>query len=1147
MMTIRYNKPAPDALTFSGEEAACLLYNMITGTSVEKGETVVCAEANYADDADKFVSLKELCAVLALEVGDEKLGCGEFFTSSTWPFEAPALLQTVPVSVFLDSLFDYGLDAVKISPLRLLHIASRMSSIDGGEIKNEHVFAAACAFYCSFDERFQSLFYPASYCLKLASNSACMFELSSAIAKSVDQTKIYNVSPTSLWLSMLVQEPVPSLLYDFLSKTKQNTGVNDEFPEEVQEEIGSMADVCHHYINEIMPLPVDLSKVDFTEPLLKMVSDVISTSPASVKDIVAAMFECQGKDEADLELWGKYCESVEVSCDFSEVPLVYYPDYIVLSPSGLEAAVSMLSDRNVPIRRVLASSALVSFLMEYLEGGAPDLVRLYEKDIASGSKLIGSYQKAFGDAASDEDLEIIQNSRKLSHFGVPTVFQQVIIANMISRNSSIVAVEDLVRAIDPQGAIMLLSNDVSPFASHAGIDRDAAKILAFVESVMRRMSMTMMMDQKSAMRLYASFLATAIATYQAFPDCCCSQDDQWIMSTASAFFDPRQHVYFSVEEREDTWVITADISSAVPALQTPSNGFNAQANAVPALSEFCTDMVALAREGKIGEGVVGRDDEIALVETILTRRDKSNPLLLAPAGAGKSAIVESIAWKIAHGEANLLNSYNLYQLDLSSLIADGCSIGVMSERLEAVIQESIETNTILFIDEIHMIVSVGNGELNVGNVMKPYLARGGLKLIGATTEREYNYTIAKDKALARRFSSIHLPALSFDALLSIINEKKNVYGRYHGVTYEDRTARSVAQLAKDYMLGRESPDRELDILDTSASIAQQRGDMVVEDAHIIEAVRLLTSNKSVKTTREVAAELVSDYTKEKLDEMFPNVAGQYEAKEKVARKVVESKLDISARNKPKNLFMFVGESGVGKTYMAHEMASLLDIDDSDVMTLNLGEFQDHSHTRLLGASPQYVGYNEGGVLTNFLKAHPHGIVVFDEFDKSHPSIQNVLLGMFDNGELQAGDGSIVDCKSATFICTANTGYGVGKKNTLGFASAVDDAKRQEEAVMDAVKEQFGAALLSRLDEIVLFDNLTDDDMMEICRISYKKLSDRLSLRHEVDLKDAYTEEDLEQDVQEKLSEMKSDEYDARAIWNEIEKKIVPKAISLIGS
>lgn len=1144
MMTIHYTATENESFDFRLGAASKSLFEMITGKEGIEGEHVSFDSDSFTDAATDMTPLKELCAVIALEMGAESVGTGFFLTHATWPFDVETIMQSVPMSAFLDSLFENGLDSVKISPVQLLAIAQRIAVEQSSDrIEDEHVLAAACAFYSSFDERFQSVFYPSSYCLKLASNSATLFELSSVISKSIEQTKIFDVSPTSLWLSMLVQEPVPSLLYDFLSKTKQSTGIRDDVPEE-REEIGSMSDMCHAYVNELMPLPVDLKDASFADSVFQMVADVVSATPASVKDIVAVMLESQGKGHEEIDCWMEYCRSVEESCDFSDVPLVYYPDYAVLSPNGIDAAAKLLSDSAAPIRRILASAALVSFLEESLEGGAPDLVRLYQEDIASGMSLVQYDRVYLPGSMSEEDLNVIQDSRKLSHFGMPTLFQQVVIANMVSRQSSIVSLEDLVKAVDPQNAIMLLSDDVSPYTAHAGVSRDAAKVLAVVESIMRRLSITMALDQKSAMRLYASFLATALATFQALPDKCCSESDQWIMSTASAAFDPRIHVFFSGQET--SWEIPLMNAPHAGHAATAQGNFNSQSNPMPYLTALCTDMVALAKEGKIGEGVVGRDNEIGLVETILSRRDKSNPLLLAPAGAGKSAIVESIAWKIANGQANLLNSCNLYQLDLSDLVADGCTAGVMADRLENIVKEAIATNTILFIDEVHMIVSVGHGEMNAGNIMKPYLARGGLKLIGATTEREYNYTISKDKALARRFSAIHLPALSFDALLSILNEKQSIYGQYHGIEYDEKVPRSIIQLSKDYMMGKESPDRELDVLDTSAAVACQEGAKKVEEKHVIHAVRLLTSNKSVHTTKEIAAELIQDYTKEKLDELFPQVAGQYAAKEKISRRIMEAKLDISARRKPRNIFMFVGESGVGKTYMAHEMASLLEIDESDVMTLNLGEFQDHSHTRLIGSSPQYVGYHEGGVLTNFLKAHPHGVVVFDEFDKAFPSIKNVLLGMFDNGVLQAGDGSDVDCKSATFICTANTGYGVNKPNTLGFATAEDEKKKQTEAVMDALKQKFGAALMSRIDELVLFEELDDEDMVEICRISYRKLAKRLLERHEVDIVEVYTEEDLVRDAKQKLSDMEDDnKHDARAIWNEIEKEIIPKAIALI--
>lgn len=1164
MNSIRYTQERileiPDAKGRVYGKAAEALYNMCIG---QPAGTPVSWRPGHqvTEEADRFVSLKELMAVLALEIGEEELGAGEFRTSPSWPFDIQEVFTRVPVHAFMDSLFEYGNADVRISPLGLLRLASCNPSEDA--LSDEGVVKAACAFYSSFDERFQALFYPSSYCLQLASDSACLFDLSSAISKIASVTKIYSISPTSLWLGMLVQEPVPSLLYDFLSKTKQSTGIRDDMACEEEGDANTMSEMVHLYIDTLLPTPANMGKISFTDDMLRIVEDAMVTeavlAPASVASVVVELLVNQGKTPQEINLWVEYCERVGESCDFSDVPMVYYPDFTVLTPSGIVSGMKMLSDDNAPIRRVLSSSALLSFLDESLAGGAPDVSYLNEEELAAGAKAIEYENKEIEFAKETltfEEIEVLQNSRKLSHFGVPLLFQQLIIANMISRSASTVDVCDIIRAIDPTPPVTMLSPDVSPYAAHAGVNLPAAMVLAVVEAMMRRMSMTMMLDQNGAMRLYSSFLSTVAATYQAAPDMCCSHSDQWLISCISSSFDPRVHVFFSPQDKESpqlSWSVPLSIgpgsqgTSIVYPMPAQSGGdaFNQQSNPMPYLSSYGTDMVALAKEGKIGEGIVGRDDTIALVETVLARRDKSNPLLLAPAGAGKSAIAEGIAARIAKKESELLNQCGLYQVDLTSIVADGCSPAVMSERIEMIVQEAIQTNTILFIDEIHMMVSVGHGEMNVGNVMKPYLARGGLKLIGATTEREYNYTIAKDKALSRRFSPLHLPELPFDALMNIIDEKKKAYGEYHGVEYADKTARSVILLAKDYMSGKESPDRELDIVDTAASVANKAGDKVVEESHIVEAVKLLTSNRSVKTTSDIAKELVGgEYTKERLDEIFPNVAGQYQAKETIARKVFESKLDIAARPRPKNVMMFVGDSGVGKTYMAHEMAGVIDASDSDVLSINLSEYQDYSTTRLTGANPQYVGYQEGGILTNFVMAHPHGIVILDEMDKTNPAITQLFLGVFDTGEIRAGDGNLVDCRSITFVCTANTGHGASKQHALGFATVESAVEAEKEKIRDALVSKFGEPLLARMDEIVIFEELTDDDYVNVCKISYRRLADKLFERHEVDITSIYTEEDLETDVRKKLDEML--DKDARQVWAEMEKEIIPKAISLLG-
>lgn len=1165
MQSILYNKPFDD--TVPSAERGALADGLY--------QAWLCVQEDAKNDPDIDLSskmpLKDLVVYAigrASEVIDDRnIYDMQYDTHLSWPVSPTSTVKqsssTAVFAAFMSS--EKALPSVRISPLRLLQMAHNISVIEGnGEtISDQHVIAAASAFYASFDERAQAIFYPSTYCFDLASDGSSIFELSSAISLCHKKVKIVNITPTALWMSLMVQEPVPSLVYDFMEKDR-GTIRSEGFTEEDEIVIESISEMCHVYTDMLLPAPVDMSQVTFSDSMLDLVADCIIDSPANMRSVVHAMLVSSG-DAESAERWGKYCDEVELSCDLSGTSVEYSPDFVVLDTHAqLDMLNLVKKDAVAPIRRILASASLLAFLDESLDGGAPDTVCLKGSPtktdestyIVSGAKLIGYDTSEALDwhcedsRLGETDEKILLSSRRLAHFGVPLLFQRAILARMIERGGVTVSVADIAAALAPtNGSVRILAENISPYAVHAGVDIDAARLLSVTSALLRRLSLTMILDEESAMRLYSSFLGTAVSTYGLVGEDCCEDTDQWMLSMSSIPFDPRMYVPYSPDGAQSVINAPSVSVSSMPSFSSRagyddpmSSGGQSGKTAIEA---FCTDLVAQARKTGLGADVVGRDETISLVETILSRRDKSNPLLLAPAGAGKSAIAEALAYRLATNASPTLSGYGLVSLDLTSLLADTNSVSVMTDRVEKIVEEAISTNTIVFIDEIHMIGAVGSGELNVGNVLKPYLARGGLRLIGATTEREYNYTIAKDKALARRFSPMHLPPLEFSALMSILEEKSKSYGSYHNVSYAPGSLRSAALMAEDYMSGKESPDREIDVIDTAASVAVRAGSDTVSDAHIAEAVRLLTSNRSVKTTQEIASELViGDFGREELSEIFPEIAGQWRAKESVARRIAEAKLDISAREKPRNIFMFVGESGVGKTYMAHQMAALLDVSPSDVLSLNLGEFQDRaSHTRLLGASPQYVGYQEGGVLTNFLLAHPHGIVVLDEFEKSDPAIQQVFLGVFDTGKLSAANGDIVNCRSATFVCTSNVGHGAAKRHALGFAPDDKIGEIETEQVMEALEEIFGSALMNRIDEIVVFDDLNDDDLVEICVMSYRRLAEKLKLRHGVSISDAYSEDQMREDARTRISEMK--EKDARTVWGSMEKDVIRRAIPLL--
>lgn len=1155
--------------------AAQALYNLVVVDGDDAGmiseDETTNAKVNAIDPgkAQAMTSVVELAAILFVEADAQQLLNSTFSTHVAWPYYVEGVSSTVSSESFLNALIKNGNPKVVISPLRLLQLASDLAcSVSSDVITDEHVYEALCAFYCSFDERFQMAFYPLSYPLDLASDSACLFSLASCIAKGCDLTAVKHITPTALWLMMLVQEPTPSLLYDYLHKTRQDTGISEDMIQDSSpvEEIDTMRELCDLYLSSMLPEPHDVMDIEPSEDLCRLVADsMLPTRPATVQDVVYSLFLAQGNQD-DASWWLNYCDHVTDSCSCVGTPCASHPSYVTLSPEAQDYFL-MAATTGDNARQMIASTAFFLFLDEGLEGGAPDVVHIQRaEDVMIGDEMMLPEAKhgasASVPAISPEDKSIIRISRKLEHFGVPTIFQQLMIANMASRNGSLISTEDIAQAANPATSgspLMVLAGNVAPDSAHAGVSEEAATILATAGIITRRLAMVIPSDEAGALRTYANSLATAIASIQtADRSKSCSPQADWIYTASCPVFDPRIDVFFTsstlrsggADQKQGQATLTITTLTVDPSSQgsyQPQGQAGYEPDKLPYLAKFTTDMVELARQGRIGEGIVGRDETISLIETVLTRRDKSNPLLLAPAGAGKSAIAEAVAKRIADKTTSLPPTTNMRSLDLTSLVADGCTAGVLADRMERIMEESVSSHTILFIDEIHVIVSIGNGEMNLGNIMKPYLARDGLSVIGATTEREYNYTIAKDRALSRRFSTMRLPALDFDETVAILKEKQKMYSKYHGVAYSDRAANTIALLAKEYMSDKESPDRELDILDTSASVATRAESLEVQEQHVVEAVRLLTANRSVKTHADIARELItSEYSAKTLDELFPNVAGQYAAKENIVKRISESKLGLSAQAKPKNIFLFVGESGVGKTYMAHEMAPLLDLNqDSDVLTISLGEYQDRaSHTRLIGASPQYVGYQEGGILTNFVKAHPDGIVILDEMDKCDPSVLQMFLGVFDTAMLTAADGSIADCRSITFVCTTNSGHGPTKKNAIGFSTQETADEQEKSAITDALKAELGEPLISRMDEIVIFETLTDSDYVDICKISYRRLAERLMQRHGVDLAAAYTEEDLVHDVQQRISQADTASKDARTIWSSFERDIIPKAIEL---
>ena len=1077
-----------------------------------------------------------------LAVGQETESSA-FSTKLAWPNEDRGVSQTVLDFDFFENMEKYGRAGIRIPVLRILQRATDTAQVSGvGSVEDSIVSAYLCSYYSSFDERFQAVFYPSRYRWH-ASRDAVLFEASSALSDGVDRTAVSAVSATAAWLGMLIDQstPVPSLLGDFMSRTGQSSGVasGQRRNTVVLADPSSFPATFRSCLADELPRIPNVHDVFTQQTIELIIADAISTeTPASVAQLVTELMNNMGADQYTKQAWKDYCSAIRKSfVDARFETPSDAPVYVSLLPEAQRSIFTHMAD-DLNIRVAIASASKSKFMKEYENGGAPDYVVLADIDV--DGVLAGKI--------APDDISVLEQ-RHLSSFGVPAIYQDMMLASMQKHNRNIIDVEDVFAPYTfKEEDLMFVKRGADRSALHGGVTIDAAEILSAILVLFRGLRLDVAAPDSILDELYGESMVFVYEMKRLYSESICTPAESWLATMATFQYDPR--VLGAPIDSPGSAIIKKVLGEAMgidpfaPSGEYKTHGRDSRPGG-KMLARFCTDMVEQAREGKIGEMIIGREAVIENVEAVLLRRDKANPLLLAPAGAGKTAVVEGLAKKIANGDAGVLNGYGICSLDVASLIADGPSVGVMGERVKGIMTEAIDSRTILFIDEIHTIDSIGSGDFNLGNIMKPFLARQGLKVIGATTEREYNYSIAKDKALDRRFSPIHLPKLDFDAVLEVLSAKSQIYGKHHGVVYSDNAANIIALLAEDYMSGRETPDRELDILDVSGSVAASNAKQIVEETDIIQAVKLLTSNKSIKTRKDIARELLGEIGEEDIAKAFPNVAGQRKAKEAILRRVSESKLDISSRNKPRNIFMFVGDSGVGKTYMAHEMAPLLDAGTEDVLSISLGEYQDRaSHTRLIGAAPQYVGYQEGGVLTNFAKAHPGGIVVLDEIDKCTEEIKEMFLGVFDTGMLQAADGSIADCRSMTFVCTANTGHGTEKKHTIGFGTQETSEKDALANVKEALKVQFGEPLLNRIDEIVVFDELSEDDLIEICLISYRKLVDKMHRRYGVTLTDVYTEDQLAADAKQRFA-TSAGKMDARTAWNGFEKEIVPKAIALL--
>ncbi len=561
------------------------------------------------------------------------------------------------------------------------------------------------------------------------------------------------------------------------------------------------------------------------------------------------------------------------------------------------------------------------------------------------------------------------------------------------------------------------------------------------------------------------------------------------------------------------------------------------------LAQFGINMTELARQGKI-DPVIGRDKEIARVVEILNRRTKNNPVLIGEAGVGKTAVVEGLAQAIVSGQVpEKLANKEVIRLDVVSLVQGTGIRGQFEQRMQQLIQEvSKDENVILFIDEIHEIMGAGNAEggMDAGNVLKPALARGEFQLIGATTLNEYR-KIEKDAALARRFQPVEVEQPSVDETSQILNGIKGRYQDYHHVTYTNDAIEAAAKLSDRYIQDRFLPDKAIDLLDEAGSrknltlktadphtieneihTAEAHKQQAVESqdyekaafyrdqvAKLTKAKKDAEENHTDQAATVTAADMqkiveemtnipVSDLQKQEqnqlkdLDKQLEaHVIGQNEAVDKIARAIRRNRIGLNKSGRPIGSFLFVGPTGVGKTETAKQLAKLLFGSKDAMIRFDMSEYMDKTSTsKLIGAAPGYVGYEEAGQLTEQIRRHPYSLILLDEVEKAHPDVMHMFLQILDDGRLTDSQGRTVSFKDTIIIMTSNAGTG-DMVASVGFGA---EAAGQTKSVISKLTNYFKPEFLNRFDDIVEFNALTKDDLMKIVGLMIDDVNNMLADR-----------------------------------------------------
>lgn len=584
----------------------------------------------------------------------------------------------------------------------------------------------------------------------------------------------------------------------------------------------------------------------------------------------------------------------------------------------------------------------------------------------------------------------------------------------------------------------------------------------------------------------------------------------------------------------------------------------------PTLDQYSRDLTALAKEGHL-DPVIGREEEIQRVVQILSRRTKNNPCLVGEPGVGKTAIAEGLARRIVEGNVpDTIKDKRLLTLDLSGMVAGSKYRGEFEERIKRVISEVMnDGNVLLFIDEIHTIIGAGGAEgaIDASNILKPSLARGEIQLIGATTREEYRKHIEKDAALERRFQPVNVEEPSEEEAVLILRGLRGCYEEHHKVKITDEALTAAVKMSARYINDRFLPDKAIDLIDEASSklrlsvyeaspevkaleeenkaLEAEKEEAIKSEAYekageikkkqlknTTKISRLKEDEEKLRETRELIvgeneiADIISSWTRipvKKLAEeeserlrrleaiLHERVVGQEEAVTAVAKAIRRGRVGLKDPNRPIGSFLFLGPTGVGKTELSKALAESMFGSEGAMIRVDMSEYMEkHSVSKLIGSPPGYVGYDEGGQLSEKVRQNPYSVILFDEIEKAHPDVFNILLQVLDDGHITDAQGRKVSFKNTIIIMTSNAGAErIMSPKSLGFASTQDeeaDYKKMKEGVMEEVKRLFKPEFINRIDEIIVFHALTKEDIRQIVEILLKNIEKRTKAQMDITLK-----------------------------------------------